>query len=95
MFGQNLINYCNDDCIACPFNINDISENAYNLGCLPSISKILDIKRQFNFNWACHDDANKICAGYVAAAKDHGLNYKNGSLLNTDLFLRTGKLEAV
>lgn len=69
------------DCTACPFNFGHPDcDEASNLGCLPSVSEIMEIKRNTNENWSCHKDPNKICKGYVLFCKEHNIDYKTGGL---------------
>lgn len=82
--------YCNDSCLACPFNINEVSETAYNLGCLPAPYEIIKIKTQYNLNWECHNGTGKICGGFVAVCKDESIDYTVGDLIDTGYYLQTG-----
>jgi hypothetical protein len=90
---DNWLRYCNDECLGCPFNINEISEQAQNLGCLPAPFEILAIKRDHGYNWECHEGTGIICGGYVAVCRDENLDYKTGPLLDTTWYLRTGQLK--
>ena len=78
--------------MACPFNVNEISEMVYNYGCLPTPSQILDFKLQNNWNWECHEGTGKVCGGFVAVCKDKNLDYRSGNLLGSGYYLQTGKL---
>jgi hypothetical protein len=70
-----------DDCPSCPFNHGNYkSDYACNLGCLPSVAEIVEIKLKTNENWSCHSDTNKICKGFVQYCKEHGIDYKFGNL---------------
>lgn len=69
-----------ETCSACPFSFSDNAENLCNLGCLPSVFEIMQIKKETGLNWACHDDESKICSGYVEYAAKKGLDYKTGGL---------------
>lgn len=93
MYYPNFEKYVNDDCPACPFSCSETAEYAKGLGCLPEIYEVMNIKREFNLNWACHDDTSKICAGFVAMAKDINLDYKSGVLIDTNEYLRSGKIQ--
>jgi hypothetical protein len=89
---NNWLNYCNDDCLGCPFNMNEISEQAQNWGCLPPPYEILNIKRNHGYNWECHEGTGKVCGGFVAACRDSNIDYKTGPLLDTTEYLRTGHI---
>ena len=89
---DNLVRYCNDVCMACPFNCNEISEQAQNYGCLPSLYEIMNIKREHGYNWECHDGTGVVCGGFVAFARDLNIDYKTGPLLDTTYYLDTGQL---
>lgn len=67
-------------CVTCPFSFTHEAENLCNLGCLPSVYEIMQIKKETGLNWACHDDESKICGGYVEFANDKGIDYKSGGL---------------
>jgi len=70
-----------DDCPACPFNHGNYkSDYACNLGCLPSVTEIIEIKLKTNENWSCHSDTTKICKGFAQYCKQHGIDYKSGDL---------------
>lgn len=79
-------------CSGCPFNYgNPTSEVAQNLGCLPTPWEIMDIKRNSNKNWSCHEDETKLCPGFIERAKELKLNYKEGSLGSYEAWYYTGK----
>ena len=72
-----------NDCPACPFNCGNYkSDYAFNMGCLPSVSEIIDIKLKTNENWSCHSDTNKICKGFAQYCKENNMDYKSGPLTN-------------
>ena len=89
---NNWLNYHNHECLSCPFNLTEESEMAYNLGCLPTPQDLLTIKRDSDDNWECHEGTGKICAGFVAACRDTGLDYRSGKLVDSALYLQTGKI---
>ncbi len=93
MKNTNWLRYCNDDCLGCPFNCNEISEQAQNWGCLPAPYEILNIKRNHGYNWECHAGTGSVCSGFVAACRDENIDYKTGPLLDTTHYLRTGELK--
>ena len=75
---------CKNDCTACPFNIGHPDcDDAYNLGCLPSVGEVIDLKISTGKNWACHSKTNQICAGLVGFVKENKLelDLKTGDLL--------------
>lgn len=67
------------------------SERVQNLGCLPSEWEIMNIKRGTGKNWACHYDETKLCAGFVEAAREAGLDYKTGGLASYERWYHTGE----
>jgi hypothetical protein len=79
--------------MGCPFNINEISEQAQNWGCLPAPYEIMNIKRDYGFNWECHAGTGVMCGGFVAVCRDEHIDYKSGPLLDTTWYLRTGKIK--
>lgn len=78
-------------CITCPFAMTEESEQVQNYGCLPTPQEILEIKRCSGKNWSCHGDETKICAGFVEAAKETGLDYKSGELASYQKWYHTGE----
>ena len=68
-------------CPACPFSCSDLAEQGINRGCLPAPYEVLEIKKSTGLNWGCHDKPGQMCAGYVAAAAETGLDYKTGGVL--------------
>ena len=82
---------CNGRCPACPFDISEYSEMAQNLGCLPSPESIRALMSKNHSNWSCHEDNDKLCAGYVAYCKDNNLMYKNLPLFKSVTYLETGE----
>jgi hypothetical protein len=53
-------------CSGCPFDFGkEETEMAYNLGCLPGISKIDALCEQSDTAWACHSEPNKVCLGHA------------------------------
>lgn len=90
-----IYSYCNDICKACPFNLTEESENAINLGCLPDISDIIQIKRETGLNWGCHQDSFKICAGFVAYCASYDIDYKSSNILDAPHYLNTGEYKII
>lgn len=84
--------YCAGMCEGCPFNHTEAAVNAYNWGCLPSVFDVFELKRNHNANWQCHEGNGKICAGYVQMAKEEGVDYKSGFLIDTPHYLNTGEI---
>jgi len=57
-------------CPGCPFDYGKpLTEEAYNLGCLPTIGEVSRDCLQNGTAWACHDDPGKVCCGYAAQNK--------------------------
>lgn len=53
-------------CEGCPFNVGDpATEQAYNLGCLPSIGEVTELCEHNQTAWACHSEPNKVCCGHA------------------------------
>lgn len=53
-------------CPGCPCNFgSDESEYAQNAGCLPAPYDLLEYFEKENKVWACHDDPDKFCGGFV------------------------------
>lgn len=86
---------CRSMCAACPFNTTDEAANASNLGCLPTSTEIFALKDAHDVNWGCHQGGEKLCAGFVAVAKDNSVDYKSGVLLDTPHYLSTGEIRAI
>ena len=84
-------------CSACPFAFTDRSEEVQNYGCLPSPFEILKIKSESGHNWSCHDNPNKLCAGYAnhIAKYRTDLNIKQGNLINYEIWYRQGEAAAI
>jgi len=78
---------CNT-CEACPFSFSEKSEYAQGLGCLPAPYDIMKIKSETGKNWACHEDQEekRLCAGYVAYAKEQGVDYKTGGTVGLSIW---------
>lgn len=73
-------------CITCPFAFTEESEQAQNYGCLPTIGDIANMHIVHNINWACHYDADKVCAGFAKMFKDEYLGkLVEGKKFNKDL----------
>jgi hypothetical protein len=50
-------------CEGCPFDVGKkATEEAYNLGCLPSIGEIYSMLGGSKA-WACHSEPDKVCCG--------------------------------
>lgn len=84
-------------CETCPFGDGDgwseVAEQAINLGCVPSIPEIMDIKNSLNLNWGCHSakpNEERICKGYVQFCKEHNIDYKDGDLLPYEKWYHEG-----
>lgn len=53
-------------CVGCPFDVGmPATEEAYNLGCLPSVSEVLRLCEGNTSAWACHSAPQAVCAGFV------------------------------
>jgi len=61
-------------CLHCPCAYNEESEKIQNLGCLPTTYDLFQMQRGGK-NWACHEDDNKPCAGFVALCKEYDIKY--------------------
>jgi len=61
-------------CPGCPWDYgSELTEQAYNWGCLPSTSEATQWSKAEGKAWACHSEPNKMCCGYAAENKgDHG-----------------------
>ena len=79
-------------CTTCPFALTEESERVQNYGCLPTPSEILRIKRDHGLNWHCHGDLDekKMCAGFVEAARELGLDPKQGEMASYSNWYNTG-----
>ena len=66
-------------CKSCPFSGSYEAEEGINLGCLPSVYEIFQLKREQDVNWTCHYDEKKPCAGYVETAKDYNIDITTGT----------------
>lgn len=86
---------CESMCEACPFNCTEQQEMAYNLGCLPSPSEIMQLCKETNLNWSCHEQDGKLCTGFVAVSLDMGYDFKHKKMLSTDTYLKTGEIKEV
>lgn len=67
-------------CEACPFACSELSEQAYNYACLPSPFEIMQIKDQTGKGWSCHENEDRICAGYVRECRERGIEYRGDEL---------------
>ena len=76
-------------CNTCPFKGGDEAEQGISLGCLPSVFEIMQIKRETGHNWGCHSE-DRICAGFVEACRETGLEYKGAPLLKYEDWYRNG-----
>lgn len=94
MSGKEFIPTCPGVCEACPFNYeSEASNDAYNLGCLPSVFEVFELKRNHDVNWGCHEGGGKVCAGYIQMAKEEGYDYKSGFLIDTPHYLKTAEIK--
>ena len=82
-------------CDACPFSGTDASEQALNLGCLPEPYEIMQIKREHNINWSCHENEKKLCVGFAQACNEHKINVKDGKLGSYTQWYYTGDATAL
>ena len=73
-------------CPGCPFNegMNEEGTMAQTYGCLPSGGEILQMKRETGNNWACHDDASKVCTGLCLHAKENNFDMTKGALIHDE-----------
>lgn len=55
------------ECTHCPFAHTEPSEYIQNSGCLPEPFDAVSMKINSGHNWACHDNENKICTGFVGS----------------------------
>lgn len=59
-------------CEGCPYDYGqEMTEYAYNMGCLPSTETIGFACHVTNKAWACHSEPEKVCCGYAARNKDN------------------------
>lgn len=86
---------CDSMCVACPFNMTEEQEMAYNLGCLPTPSEILEMCQEHRLSWSCHGQDGKLCAGFVAVCRDEGISLKGMELMSTETYLKTGKVQKI
>lgn len=82
-------------CVGCPFETTESSEQAQNYGCLPTPGDIIRMKRDTGHNWACHDDASKVCAGLCHEARDHQLDLSHGNLISYETWYQKGEEAAI
>jgi hypothetical protein len=59
-------------CHACPFSGSDAAESAINLGCLPGEGEIMQAHYEGGGNWACHENEDRICAGFASVKHERG-----------------------
>ena len=61
-------------CVGCPWDYGaEMTEQAYNWGCLPSTYEATQWSKSEGKAWACHSEPDKMCCGYAAENKsDHG-----------------------
>jgi len=82
-------------CIHCPFAMTDESAQAQNYGCLPTPTEIVELKRDHNVNWSCHEDSTKLCGGFATYIANDSpqlkLDVKSGNLISADIYLAKGK----
>ena len=78
-------------CEGCPFAMTEVSENAQNLGCLPSIYSIFELMKKHNSNWSCHEKDGKLCSGYIAICRDEKVPFKNKPMFRSATWLQTGE----
>lgn len=77
-------------CDACPFSLFEAAEQAQNWGCLPSPCEIMKIKTETGKNWPCHEDENRICAGFVEACRETGTEYRGAPLASYKRWYQEG-----
>lgn len=82
-------------CVGCPFETTESSEQAQNYGCLPTPGEIIAMKRESGHNWACHDDASRVCAGLCHDAKRHNLDLSHGNLISYETWYLKGQEAAI
>ena len=78
-------------CIHCPFSISEEADKIYNLGCLPTVSDIVRMKKESGHNWACHSNEKVLCGGFYNFMKENypDLDLNNGGLINyNDWYLK-------
>jgi len=53
-------------CEGCPFDIGKQgTEEAYNVGCLPSVGELEKDCKENNTAWACHSCSDRVCCGFA------------------------------
>jgi len=65
-------------CRTCPFNFfSDEATQVQNYGCLPTHFDIINMKKEYGANWACHNTSQetglKICNGLIEYNKHYKL----------------------
>lgn len=57
-------------CSGCPFDWGKpATEEAYNLGCLPSVWEVDVLCQMKGTAWACHSEPGKVCCGHASRRK--------------------------
>ena len=97
MSSGELVGGLKGSCPACPFNeaFTEPANQAQNWGCLPDGHYLLQLKRNTDQNWACHDDETRVCAGLCHRAKDNGLNLGTGGLVRYSTWFHHGEEAAI
>jgi hypothetical protein len=67
-------------CSTCPFSGTDAAESAMNLGCLPFPYEIMQLCGRTGKAWPCHSDPTRMCAGYIAACAEAGIDWRTRPL---------------
>jgi hypothetical protein len=75
-------------CATCPFSCTEEAEAPINWGCVPCGYEIMELKRRYDRNWGCHSRPDRLCAGYVMAAREEGLDYRAGKFLSYEEWYR-------
>lgn len=70
---------CKKECSACPFNFfSEESMQVQNYGCLPEPSHVIDMYKEHDAVWGCHETSEeegnlKACVGFLKYAKRNGI----------------------
>lgn len=73
---------CKHECSACPFNFfSEESMMVQNYGCLPEPYDILEMYKEDDVVWGCHETSEKDnnlkpCIGFLKYAKRNGIDVK-------------------
>jgi hypothetical protein len=63
----------NKHCNGCPINIHtEEGEKISNYGCLPSYGDVIKWYEETGKVWACHENNNNPCLGFLKLAKEKG-----------------------